>query len=77
MISFAIGDLVKHISLKNPLRYGFISGNPYTNHTGLVVVHAIDPFDETPTIFNTVNIVKNYGVLTFDEFKEQYPEEQI
>ena len=74
MIKFKIGDLVKQISSNNPLKYGFIDEIPYTDHRGLFVVQAIDPFDNSPTIFSVEDIVKNYGQL---KFKEQYPEELI
>ena len=76
-VAVIVGDLVKQISLNNPLKYGFITVLPYTDHRGVIVVQALDPYDNSPTIFDVMNIVRNYGSLTFDEFKEQYPEEQI
>ncbi|RLC45370.1 MAG: hypothetical protein DRH57_08135 [Candidatus Cloacimonadota bacterium] len=77
MIVFETGDLVKHVSDIHPLRFGYITGEPYISHRGILIVHAKDPHDKSPTIFTVSDIVKNFGRLELFEFKYQYPEEQI
>jgi len=77
MIEFETGDLVKHVSIIHPLRFGYITGEPYNDHRGILIVHAKDPYDKSPTIFTVSDIVKNFGQLDLSEFKYQYPEEQI
>ena len=77
MITFRIGDLVKYNSSKSPLRFGYIDGKVHVDRFGTETVHAIDPYDNSPTIFDVSNIIKNYGNIKFSDFIHDYPEEQI